>query len=169
MVFDVDSLLASEEQSAGYQEALRNAYKSDEVRALVDADESRRIPNGIVSYPPDWPQRVQKRQKWAYVAIYDVQDLIYVPPNFERTWKTPYEQRRDDLDRRAFWNNPYLFFGSGRGDDAISLLRYFGGVDAIADRGPKYSFERQMQIVDMIRAFTDTAPENITVIPPAPQ
>lgn len=191
-IFDVDRVLAIDEQRTHYQGALRTAVKADEVRALVEVDEARLLPDGDVSYPPDWPQRVKKREQWSggaiarsgswydregrewYVAVYDIRDITYVPPDFEREWKTPRQQRRDWLDRREFWRQGYLFWGPGYGScgpsgcgshGGLPLLHYFGGLDAIAARGPKYSPELQRQVVEMIKAFTNTPDENITPLP----
>ena len=50
----------------------------------------------------------------------------------------------------------------------IMLERFFGGVDDFAYRGPKYSQERQAQIVDTINAFLKRQNEAgiISIAPP---
>lgn len=100
-IIDVGAIVARDEQGLHYQGGLREAYRADEVRMLIEADEARLIPNGVISYPRDWPERMRRRQKYAggmiarsaswhdkdgrewYVAIYDIHDLIYVPPQFD--------------------------------------------------------------------------------------
>lgn len=180
------ALRADDRESFVYQEALREAYRRDEVRALMEADEARLIPNGIVTYPPDWPERVAKRKKWKdgviarspswydkdgrewYIAVYDVQDLIYVPPDFsvDARWADPRFRTRDMLDRQALRDGSMIFRGSALDLAAgIPLLRYFGGIDPYAARGPRYSAEKQQELVEIIRAFTggqvDALPVNV--------
>jgi hypothetical protein len=189
-IIDVDAVAAADRQRSAYQEALRAAYKADETRLLVEADEARVVPDGDVSYPNDWPQRVARRQKYAggvvarspswydkdgrewYVAIYDIHDLIYVPPDFG------YDSQplagptglRDALDRQALRERSFIFGGWPEDLAAgIPLLRYFGGLNPWLARGPKYSLERQREIVDMIRAFTGAKVEGERPeLPPAP-
>lgn len=186
-VVDVDSILAGDQERLAYQDALRQTYKSDEVRMLVGADEGRVVADGVVSYPNDWPQRVEKRKKWAdgvvarspswydkdgrewYVAIYDIHDLIYVPPDFGlySNFGDPRQAWTNELDRMALRNRSMIF--GGNADDlaaGIPLLRYFGGLDPWLDRGPKYSPEKQREVVDLIRAFTGARVEDAGAPPP---
>jgi hypothetical protein len=187
-IIDVDTILARDKQGVAYQDALREAYKGDEARMLVEAEETRLAPDGVVSYPSDWPERVAKRQKWAggqiarsaswydqdgrewYVAIYDIHDLIYVPPDFgiEAQFADDRFQLRNTLDRERFWDRGFGWGGYSP-DETISLLRYFGGVNAWVDRGPKYSPEKQREVVEMIRAFTGARVEESGSLPPAPR
>jgi len=174
-VFDRTALERRDEQRLYYQDALRDGYKSDEARLLVEANEARVAPQDVVSYPDDWPQKVAKRERYKdgviarspswvdkdgrewYVAIYDIHDLIYVPPDFYNTegiGMNPMESLRTNLDRGYLRLYSDVFNGFPEDLAAgIPLLRYFGGVDDFALRGPKYSLERQQQIVDLIRAF----------------
>jgi hypothetical protein len=187
-IIDVDTILARDKQGVAYQDALREAYKADEVRMLAEAEETRLAPDGVVSYPSDWPERVAKRQKWAdgqiarsaswydqdgrewYVAIYDIHDLIYVPPDFgiEAQFADNRFQHRNMLDRERFWDRGFGWGGCSL-DETISLLRYFGGVNAWVDRGPKCSPEKQREVVEMIRAFTGARVEEPGALPPAPR
>ena len=197
-IIDVDSILAQDEQRLPYQGALSEAYRSDEARALVEAHEARIIPDGVVSYPNDWPQRVERRKKWAggqiarspswydkdgrewYVAIYDIHDLIYVPPDFglygEFGTLGPYgEGLMTQGDRIALRNRSMIFGGSAQDlAEGIPLLRYFGGLDPWIDRGPKYSADKEQEVIDMIKAFTGgrvDVPGNPPdgALPPAPR
>ncbi len=169
---DAGALRAEAEQSVQYEAGLREAIKTDEIRALLAADEARVIPSGVMSYPNDWWERVERRKKWAggqiarsesrigkdgqewYVAIYDIRDLTYVPPDFDPHWNASIrEDLRDLHDRREFWDHAYLFFGRNDPYDGLMTLNFFGGLDPIARRGPKYSYERQRQIMNTIEAM----------------
>ncbi len=187
-IFDTDTILERDHQRVYYEDALQKAYSADAARLLTEADEARVAPVGEIAYPDDWPERVAKRAKYAggeiarseswidqdgrewYVAVYDIRDLTYVPPDFQPTFSLdPAEDLRNALDRHALrWGHG--FFGGLYPwdlDVAIPLLRYFGGVDDYAWRGPKYSAERQEQIVEMIKAFTTKSTER-KIIPLAP-
>jgi hypothetical protein len=174
-IIDVDAVLERDRQRLYYEDALRNMYQADEARLLTQADEARVVPDGDVAYPDDWPEKVARRGEYAggqiarspswidqdgrewYVAIYDIRDLIYVPPDFQPPFSLDLvESARNELDRHALRWHSGVFRGYYPAEIAagIPLLRYFGGVDDFALRGPKYSVERQRQIVEMIRAFT---------------
>jgi len=190
VIIDVEAVLATDRERRHYQGALRDAYKADEVRMLVSADEARVVSDGVVSYPNDWPERIRRREKWAdgvvarspswvdkdgrewYVAVYDIHDLIYVPPDFgmRRSFLGHDIAVRDALDREALRDHSMIFRGNA--DDlfeGIPLLHYFGGMDPVALRGPKYSMERQQDIIDMIQAFTGGRVDDGTVLPIPPR
>lgn len=188
-LIDVDAILAEDEQRLMYQDALRTAYKADEVRVLVEGDEARLVPDGNVAYPPDWSEKVQRRKQWAggviaqtpswydkngrewYIAVYDISDLTFVVPDFATgtEFRTLYEAQRDALDRQALRDHHAFFRGGGEGADCgLPLLRYFGGVNVWATT-PAYSPERQEQVVQLIRAFVGGEPEEtILSLPPIP-
>lgn len=159
-IVDVDSVVAQDEQRLQYQAALREAYKADEQRLLVEADEARVVPNGVVSYPNDWPERVQRRQKWAdgvvarspswfdkdgrewYVAIYDIHDLIYVPPEVSPANVFSDDPLRDLLDRQALREHSFIFRGWPEDlEMGLPLLRYFGGVNTFGGRPGYFSLK----------------------------
>ncbi len=187
-IIDVDGVIATDEARRDYQDALREGYKADEVRLLTAVDEARVVPDGDVAYPSDWPQRVARRQPYAggmiartpswydaegrewFIAVYDIHDLIYVPPDFGIDAYAAHGIRgnRDQQDRRALRDRS-MIFGGYASDlyDGIPLLRYFGGVNAWALRGPRYSAEKQAEIVDLIARFTGARVEN-PPLPPAP-
>jgi len=187
-IVDTTAILERDRQRGHYEAALRKAYKADEARLLTEADEARVVPDGDVAYPDDWPEKVAKRAKYAggevarsdswiddegrewFVAVYDIRDLIYVPPDFQPPFSLdPVEDLRNAMDREALRWNGGMFDGYYAEDLAagIPLLRYFGGTDDFALRGPKYSAERQQQIVEMISAFT-TQKSEAKIIPLAP-
>ncbi|MFQ5805185.1 MAG: hypothetical protein ACE5I3_01905 [Phycisphaerae bacterium] len=187
-IFDTEAVLERDRQRVYYEDALRSAYKADEARLLTQADEARVVPEGDIAYPDDWPDKVAKRAKYAggemarseswidkdgrewYVAIYDIRDLIYVPPDFQPAFSLePAENLRNTLDRHALRLYSGIFNSYYPADIAagIPLLRYFGGLDDFEFRGPKYSVERQQQIVEMIKAFTTQITES-KIIPLAP-
>jgi hypothetical protein len=187
-IFDIDAVLERDRQRVYYEDALRTAYQADEARLLTQVDEARVVPEGDVAYPDDWPEKAAKRAKYAggeiarsqswidkdgrewYVAIYDIRDLIYVPPDFQPTATLDLvENERNAADRHALRLYSGIFHSYYPEDIAagIPLLRYFGGVDDFEFRGPKYSVERQQQIVEMIKAFTTQLTES-KIIPLAP-
>jgi len=178
-IIDADSLRALDQQRLHYEDVLHDLYKSDELRHLVEADEARVTPEGDIAYPPDWPQKVARRakyeggqiarsQSWTdkdgrewYVALYDIAELIYVPPDFAPPSSLFIDEAaREAIDREALRVRSRIFGGYAEDLAAgIPLLRFFGGIDDYALRGPKYSAERQRQIVEMIRAFTEQVSE----------
>ena len=169
----------ADEMRLQYEEGLYNAYKAAEERALVEADEARLIPNGWIGYPSDWADICKRRAHYAggevarsdtwkdkdgkewYAAIYDIRDLTYEVPDFQCTATLdPVEDLRNTLDRDALRNRSWIFGGTAEDlAHGIPLLRYFGGVDDMEFRGPKYSIEKQKQIMDQIRAFTTPSTE----------
>ena len=176
-----------EAEPGAYQTALERAYRDSEVRLLVEADEARVVGDGVVSYPPDWPEKMKKRAQYRggliartpswidkdgrewYIAVYDIRDLIYVPPDFTGIQFNPIFADRDAQDRAALRWGSQIF--RGWPDDlaaGIPLLRYFGGVDDTAYRGPKYSVERQNQIAELIKAFVGPHDGEPKVVPLSP-
>jgi hypothetical protein len=189
VLVDVDAILGRDRQRAAYQDALRRAYKEDETRLLIEADEARIVPDGVVSYPSDWPQRVARRAEWAdgqiarssrwvddqgeewYVAVYDIHDLIYVPPDFgDDIPMGPWAALRDPLDRAALREHAFTWgFWGGHHADVLPLFHAFGGLNPWVARGPKYSAEKQQEVIDMIRAFTGGTVHDPLLLPPAPR
>lgn len=188
-IIDMETLQLREEERVYYQAALRGAYQDSEARELVAADEARVTPEGVISYPDDWPDKMRKRAQYQggmiartpswqdddgrewYVAIYDIHDLIYVPPDFGTGWQwNPLVRDQYLMDREALRWQSRIFRGTAADLAAgIPLLRYFGGVDDWAYRGPKYSVERQAEIIQMIEAFTSRIDgEQGKLIPIAP-
>lgn len=173
-VIDTDSILERDRQRIFHEGSLRDAVTADEARRITEADEARIAGDAWVSYPDDWPRRVARRKPWEggqiarssswsdrdgrewYAAVYDVRDLIYMPPDFQAFTLDPRLELVQALDRNALRFGGQLF--RGWGDDlahGIPLLRFFGpGLDDFVYRGPKYSAERQQQIVKMIEVFT---------------
>ncbi|MGE3180735.1 MAG: hypothetical protein AB7N71_03835 [Phycisphaerae bacterium] len=159
-----------------HQATQRNEIKKDEVRLLDDANAARLAPDDWVTYPPDWPETARRRaskypggliarsDSWVdntgnewYMGVYDIHNLIYMPPDFVPQGSlNPFEQQRLTLDRDALRFNSFLFRGFPEDVAAgIPLLRYFGGVDDLVYRGPKYSVEKQRQIEEMVRILLD--------------
>lgn len=173
-IIDREAVLHRDQQRWFYERALRDAYLESEAERLLAADEARVAPDGEIAYPDDWPQKTARRARYRdgvvarspswvdkdgrewYVAIYDISDLTYVPPNFIPTEGVPLGRNlRDALDRDALRYRSQIF--SGYADDlaaGIPLLRYFGGTDDLMARGGGYSLERQREIVDLIQRFT---------------
>lgn len=158
------------------QAALNDEIKKDEVRMLDAADQARQVPNGIMNFPADWPEKARRREaqfggglvaksdSWVdasgeewFMGVYDIHDLIYMPPDFVPPGSlNPFEQQRLTLDREALRYNSFIFRGWPEDLAAgIPLLRYFGGVDDLVYRGPKYSVEKQRQIEAMVQMLLD--------------
>ncbi len=188
-IIDVDDILATDEARRDYQDALREGYRADEVRMLTAADEARLVPDGVIAYPSDWPQRVARRQQYAggliarspswfdaegrewFIAVYDIHDLIFVPPDFGIDAYAEFAgpNNREFLDRQALRERSLIFSGyAGDLYEGIPLLRYFGGLNPWLARGPKYSLERQAEIVELIARFTGARVETLPPSPPAP-
>ena len=174
-IIDVDAILERDQQRYFYERSLYDTIKAIEARQLTEADEARVVPDGEIAFPNDWPERVAKRAKYAdgqiarskswvdkdgrewYVAIYDIRDVTYQPPDFHAADELSITRSlRNTLDRDALRHNSYLFRGYAEDLAAgIPLLRYFGGIDDFEYRGPKYSQERRQQVIDMIKRFTE--------------
>ncbi|MDX2200945.1 MAG: hypothetical protein SF069_18475 [Phycisphaerae bacterium] len=175
---------------------IRQQAADDAATLLNDAEATRLAPRGAnewVEYPPDFMEKAKRREarypggmvargggwtdangsEW-YMGVYDISDLIYMPPDFVPPGSLdPREQTRIALDREAFRQRFFAFGGAWPGDlhDAIPLLRYFGGVDDLVYRGPKYSIERQQQIEEMVRVLLGQAGPQAQIIslPPVQQ
>ncbi|MCA9244344.1 MAG: hypothetical protein KDA32_10340 [Phycisphaerales bacterium] len=165
-----------------YQAELREATRRQEARRLTEVDEARLAPETEVAYPDDWQARVAGRddngqiargKSWTdgsgkerYVAVYDLNDLTYVAPDFQLNYGfDPYDDLRTALDREALRQRSEIFNGYASDLAAgIPLLPYFGGIgDPFVMRGPKYDARRQEQIVEMIRRFTDESADNVII------
>lgn len=184
-IVDLRSLLERDEQRYFYERMLREAYKNNEAEILIGSDEARIAPSGDVAYPDNWPEIVEKRKAYAggiiarspswvdkdgrewYMAVYDIQDVTYQPPDFHATdGLTITEQLRNVQDRAALRLYSEIF--SGYPEDlaaGIPLLRYFGGIDDFEARGPKYSPERRRQVIDMIKRFTGAREATASIEP----
>lgn len=185
-LIDRQAVLAQDEQRLQYTGALRDLIDADEARLLTAADEARIVPEGDVTFPGDWPAKVERRKKYAggliaqskswkddtgrewYVGIYDIADLTLVPPNFQPAASIDIvENLRNERDREALRLRSGIFNSYNPADIAsgIQLLRYFGGLDD--PFGPRYSLQRQEQVIEMLRAIN--APESdakIIALPP---
>ena len=169
------------------QSVLEQQVQDDALRVLTEANAARLVPRADIVFPADWPSRVARREEYAggqiarsnswqdnkgeewYVAIYEINDLTYVPPDFRPTTSLDLiEDGRDALDRHALrWGGAFNAYSAQEFASWIPLLHYFGGVDDYALRGPKYSAARQEQVVEMIRAFSiqDTEAKVISLQP----
>lgn len=178
-VIDNQSIDERDRQLPYYQGALRGAVTYDETRRLVGVDEARLAGEDDVAYPADWAERIARRSQWKdgvivqsapvadkdgkqwYTAVYDITDLTYVPPDFQidPVFLNPYDGMQNALDRDAMrnsWGYNGFPFGFGPADMAgiAYSLRLFGGGDPFTLRGPKYSAEKQREVVELIRSYT---------------
>jgi len=174
-----------------HQGRVREALGATEVRELTAVDEARIVPPDDVYYPTDWPQRIARRAAYAdgaiarsepwrgqdgkdwQVVIYDVSDITYVAPDFQVPGGlSPIENLYNALDRDALRQRSGIFNGYAEDLAAgIPLLSFFGGgIDPLLLRGPKYSAERQEQVVQMIDAMLDRSEQpKVVSIPPPPR
>ncbi|NUQ49892.1 MAG: hypothetical protein HUU27_08245, partial [Phycisphaerae bacterium] len=170
-----------------HQGRVREAIGATEVRELTSVDEARVVPPGDIFYPSDWPQRTARRALYAdgalarsdpwvgkdgkqwQVVVYDVSDLTYVTPDFMYPGGgSLIENMYNALDRDAL-RRSQIFHGYAEDLAAgIPLLNFFGGgIDPLLLRGPKYSAERQEQVVQMIHAVLDrTETPTVISLPP---
>lgn len=176
---DVEAVAEIDGARVQYQGDLAEAYGSDEVRRLVEADEARLAPATDVAYPANWPEIAARRRPYEggevarsrpwrdkdgkewYAAVYDVRALIYEPPDFQSSYSLdPVEETRNSLDRQALRDRSEIFGGYAEDLAAgLPLLRAFGGNDDYFFRGAKYSKQRQQDLVEMIKAMTTPASE----------
>lgn len=160
---------------------------SDELRRLVETDEARLAPEGYVEYPPDWSARVAARAEYEggqiartnswydpsgrewFTAVYDISDLTYVPPNFKGAPVLDiYTNTLRTLNLAALRERSEIFGGYAEDLAAgLPLLDYMGGLDDYALPGPRYSLQRQQEIVEMIRAATRHGTEPVIISQPA--
>jgi len=168
-------VMSADAERLHYLRLLSERVRDDELRILAESDAARAVPPGDVAYPDDWADRVARRrayegghvarsESWRdadgrewYAAVYDIRDITYEPPDFQPTFSLNIaEQVRNELDREALRQRSQIFSGYPRDLAAgIPLLHYFGGINDRALRGPKYSPERQRDVAEMIRAFTE--------------
>lgn len=170
------------------QMSTRDAIRDSDLNVLMRSDEARIAPDADMAYPPDWreitgkrramrdgaiyrsPGHVGKDGKEWHMAIYDLSELSYVPPDFSSPTQfnvvDAYESAayRDALRQRSEIFNGFaedLAMG-------LPLLRFFGsaGIDPMVLRGPKYSREKTQQIVEMIRTMSDRSEEPKVIVLP---
>lgn len=176
--------ISADAERLHYLRLLSERVREDESRILMDADAARIVPAGDVEYPEDFAEKVARRkpydggqvarsESWRdaegrewYAAVYDIRDITYEPPDFEPSFSLNIaEQTRNELDREALRQRSRIFSGDARDLAAgIPLLHYFGGVNDRALRGPKYSPERQREVAEMIRAFTERSAESKIIL-----
>ncbi|MBK8914662.1 MAG: hypothetical protein IPM64_08715 [Phycisphaerales bacterium] len=175
---DMDAVRSEDQARLAYEAALWQGYSAWETDHLVDAHASRDGPGPgeWVQYPANWPEIVRKRERYKdgvvargsstrdadgrewFVAVYEVNDLTYVPPDFQLArGRTPDEELRIQLDRDALRNQSQIFRGWPEDLAAgIPLLRFFGGADDFAMRGSKFSAQKHREILEMVRTFTES-------------
>lgn len=156
------------------------------MRILVDRTSGDVVDD--MTFPADWPQRTERRSHFrngeiargpsrtdasgreSFVAIYDISDLTYVPPDFVLpAGFHPWQDLQAALDRDALRNRSMIFGGYPEDFAAgLPLLHYLGGVDPFLMRGPKYSFARQQQVIEMVNAVLDENTQPRILVTPAP-
>lgn len=177
-VMDQNAVRQNSRERVGYQAELWEKYNDWEADQIVDGDAARMGPPAgeWVQYPDNWSEIVRKRARYAggliargpavrdgndrewFTGIYEINDLTYVPPDFQPArGLTPDEELRNQLDRDALRYGSEIFNGFPEDLAAgIPLLRFFGGTDDFALRGPKFSEEKHRAVVELIRAMLGT-------------
>ncbi len=179
-IIDARAIEERDQQRVVYEGALRTAVTADEAARLTHAEESRIAGEGWVQYPDNWPAQKARREKYAsgqiarspswtgadgkewYAAIYDINDITYQPPDFVlRESLTPTDSYTRSAILHALLHGSEIFNGYPEDLAAgLPLLHALGlGVDDFLMRGPKYSAERQQEVLDLIRAMTSQSPE----------
>lgn len=175
---DMNAVRSEDQARMAYEAALWQGYSAWETDHLVDAHASRDGPGPgeWVQYPANWSEIVRKRERYKdgviargssardadgrewYVAVYEINDLTYVPPDFQLArGLTPDEELRIQLDRDALRYQSQIFRGWPEDLAAgIPLLRFFGGADDFAMRGSKFSAQKHREILEMVRTFTES-------------
>lgn len=172
---DKAGVQARDQHQEFYEDGLRETVRSDELRRLIETDEARLAPRGEIEYPADWPDRIAARfeyeggqiarsdssidangREW-FTAVYDISDLTYVPPNFGGApIFDAYANALRTANLAALRERSFIFGGYPEDLAAgLPLLNYLGGLDDYAYMGPRHSYERQREIVEMMRAFTE--------------
>lgn len=170
------------------QGRIRTAAEETAVRILTESEMARVVPPGEVLYPADWPEKTERRARYRggliarseswldekgrewYVALYDIQDLIYATPDFRPPGSLDLvENTLNALDRAALRLRSQIF--SGYAEDlavGLPLLNALGGgVDPHWLRGPRFSLARQQQVTELIRAMSEQKSEaQIISLPP---
>ncbi len=167
-------IYARDDQQVFYEGGLREMVRSDELRRLIETDEARIAPRGAIEYPAVWPERAAARAEYEggqiarsestvdasgrewFTAVYDISDLTYVPPNF--TGAPTFDAYANTLrlaNLTALRERSQIFGGYAEDLAAgLPLLHYLGGLDDYSYMGPRHSYERRREIVEMMRAFT---------------
>lgn len=172
-IVDRDSAEDRSRQNLSYQPQLQQVIAADEQQRLTHADEARVAGEVGVVYPRDWAAKTAARamykdrplaqsaahndqngRQWS-TAVYDISDLTEIPPDFYMPLYAldPFTSYLLAADRQALRDRSNIFSGYA-GDLAagLPLLDYFGG-NGNLDARPRYSPERQAQIVEMIKSF----------------
>jgi hypothetical protein len=178
---------ARHERQVYYEDGLRQRVHQDELGRLIEVDEARIAPPGVIEYPADWPDRVASRSEFEggqiarsdntvdpsghewFTAVYDISDLTYVPPSF--TGAPTFDVYANTLraaNLTALRQRSQIFGGYAEDLAAgLPLLHYLGGLDDYSYMGRRHSYERRREIVEMMRAFTgDHGEAMITSQPP---
>jgi hypothetical protein len=175
-------------QNLAIQGQIKTAADDTAVRILAESHAAHVVPPGEVLYPADWAEKTERRARYRggqiarsdswldekgrewYVAIYDIHDLTYVPPDFRAPGGLDLiENTYNALDRAALRWRSQIF--SGYAEDlaaGLPLLNALGGgVDPYWLRGPRHSLARQQQVTEMIRALSEQKSEaQIISLPP---
>lgn len=180
--------LGPNREDLAVQGQIKAAADDTAVRILTESHAAHVVPPGDVLYPADWPGKNERRARYRggqiarseswldekgrewYAAIYDINDLTYVPPDFRVAGSLDLiENTYNALDRAALRLRSQIF--SGYAEDlaaGLPLLNALGGgVDPYWLRGPRHSLARQQQVTEMIRAMSEQKCEaQIISLPP---
>lgn len=148
MIVDAEALLAGDSTSAPDHDLYRLGASHGAVGTFPHVAPPR--PAKTLAFPDDWaaktarrkahrdgriwkgPNRTTKDGKTFYTAIYDVSDLVLIPP---ARFRPPPETNTqlaitNALDRAALRQYSDIFSGTARDlAEGIPLLQYFGGLD----------------------------------------
>lgn len=150
---------------------VRRGYKSDEAQTLLDAGRDRRIPQGLLTYPDDWPEITRRRKDYAdgtyyksepfrgpdgqmvYTAIYDLRELMMEVPDFTDAPEMDLEVTIRNLGDRYWLQRRSQIYGGWADDLAagVPLMRFFGGIDeSNIPPSPNAARQRYQEIMGVI-------------------
>lgn len=148
MIVDAEALLAGDSTAAPGHDLYRLGASYGAVSTFPHVEPPRQAK--ALAFPDDWaaktawrkahrhgrvwkgPNRTTKDGKTFYTAIYDVSDLLLIPP---AQFRPPPETNTqlaitNALDREALRQYSDIFSGTARDlAEGIPLLQYFGGLD----------------------------------------
>lgn len=160
----------STDPSYRYQRQIARAAAASRARALLNVEDDLVFDDADgMQYPPDWPEKSQRRRKWRdgeiyrgpthqtadgqeyYTAIYDLGDLVHPVPNFAAIDLDPRVRHQAILDRDAIRRNSLMFRGYAADLAAgIPVLQFYGGMDnwAVSPRYDNVEMERVLATID---------------------
>ncbi len=173
MIVDAEALLAGDSTSAPGHDLYRLGASHGAVSTFPHVAPPQQAK--ALAYPDDWaaktarrkahrdgrrwkgPNRTTKDGKTFYTAIYDVSDLLLIPPARFRPAPETNTQLAimNALDRHALRENSMIFRGTAEDLAAgLPLLQYFGGLHSSTGSNSAADYRREadrlVQLLDAV-------------------